>query len=1056
MKTFLPVTPTNYRPLSWRHRKCFVMLYCLCVVTGSLKPQYAQAQTIVQKVAEPFEAQSWIIGEDSTASGSAKLVGDSPAEIQASSKQSMVMEAQFSGGGFEYYHATPSQPLTIPGVTKSLSVWVRGDGQKNYGWTLQFKDGWGRNEVNGTKLEWEMSKGVQDGWKKVSFTVPADWVQPLTIDTVLVHNWEAKTTKATVRFWMDELQVATDISDVDPQTGLLKTWKPNPQPPADANNNATKQATQAPVTPLLTASLNATQLHNVFSGVQPEFVFRAHNWKADASTGQLEWKLSDYQNKLLKQGRQDIKVEDNFALSLPLAVQRYGLYHLDSTITWAGGKATPSSQPLAYIPTPHELSDQEKDDSPYGLNVLGARQPMVETFRKAGIIWYRDYSFNYEWMVRAKGADKSYSGWPWYPKMVRQYDASGVRVLANLQTAIKPPVAGAPPEPSLNWTREVVGMLLAFPSIHTFELDNEYDLGGEHIKAEAPINWQNYRNYHKKFGEIAHLLGGGQFTAVENGRAGIWPERIRQAVQSGDFAQIDVVNSHHYTGTEPPETNVMNYNMGIENSDTASLLFDQLRAAKKAGSSDGKPRQHWLTEFGWDTKAGPVVTPVEQAAYLARAYMMLPATGTEKGFWFFDLDSPNANQFFDGCGLFTYDQLPKLSYAAYAGLTQILPKPEYMGMINAGEGTWGYLYRNEGKLVAALWSLTGKQKPRITFESGKLYDFLANPIDTNTVQLGIEPVYAVGVAETSPWVRQAAYSLETPYLVSATAGDSITTNLHVQNRRATPINGKVQLQLPTGWQDVNGAKNISVAPGQTADIPLAFLISTEEPLGEKTVRLAISEGEPLHEIPLRVLVQRPIMMTVRGLQGEPGNSSVTIRVSNRSSQTLNGALHFKLPASWSASTPELKVEALKPKEVREIQTKVAWTPDWKTGETAAVEYRSEDGRAVQQPLIPSRLAIHPAPNLVLDGDIKDWPANTQLPAWVLGSTAGVANSTIHLAWSPKGLYVGLEVKDSKVLVPDPRSFWMGDVLELFVDTHDKKTARAYEPGDHQFWLVPQV
>jgi hypothetical protein len=33
---------------------------------------------------------------------------------------------------------------------------------------------------------------------------------------------------------------------------------------------------------------------------------------------------------------------------------------------------------------------------------------------------------------------------------------------------------------------------------------------------------------------------------------------------------------------------------------------------------------------------------------------------------------------------------------------------------------------------------------------------------------------------------------------------------------------------------------------------------------------------------------------------------------------------------------------------------------------------------------------------------------------------------------------------------------MGDVLELFVDTRDKKTARKYEPGDHQFWLAPQV
>ncbi len=30
------------------------------------------------------------------------------------------------------------------------------------------------------------------------------------------------------------------------------------------------------------------------------------------------------------------------------------------------------------------------------------------------------------------------------------------------------------------------------------------------------------------------------------------------------------------------------------------------------------------------------------------------------------------------------------------------------------------------------------------------------------------------------------------------------------------------------------------------------------------------------------------------------------------------------------------------------------------------------------------------------------------------------------------------------------------MLEVFLDTRDKKTPRAYEPGDHQFWLAPLV
>lgn len=1012
----------------------------------------AQAQTLVQKTAEPFESASWRGADDSSAGGGTKISANVAAELGAKSKAALDVEANFSGTGFQFFKAVPAQPLVIPGVTKKVSLWVRGDGK--YGWVLQFKDGWGRSEVGGEKLEWNITKGADDTWKKLTFAVPPTWVQPLSIDGVLVHNWESQNQKASAHLGLDQLEVETDIADVDDATGILKTWKvAAPVSPADPAPGKNLPQT-APVTPLLKVSLAGTELHNVFSGVKPQFVLTAQNWRAAAASGTVQWKVFDAQGNTLKSGDEAVKVEDNLSLSLPLDTPKFGVYRLDSTIAWADGKKTTSSQPFAVIPVARELSDAEKDASPYGLNVHSGGSVMVSDFRKAGIVWFRDYGFNYEWMVRAKGADKSYGGWPWYPKIVQKYEANGARVLANLASAIKPP--GASTEPDLNWVREMAGIQMAFPAVRYFELDNEYDLNAANAKAEESIGWKNYGNYHKKFGEIAHLLGGGQFVAVENGRAGIWPERLRRMVQSGDFASIDVVNSHHYAGVDPPELNVINHNMGFSGDEQVMSFFDQLRTAKKVASSDGKPRQHWLTEFGWDTKAGPVVSPVEQAAYLQRAFMLLAAAGTEKGFWFFDQDAEKANQFFDGCGLFTYEKLPKLSYAAYAGLTQILPKPQYIGTINAGENTWGYLFRNEGKLVAALWTLDGKKGPSVNFETAKVFDSFANPLPISTVELGIEPVFAVGVGEGSRWFRQAAYSLETPHLISVTAGDSVTANLQVKNARPAAINGKVRLQLPAGWTDAAGETNIAVEAGKTATIPLTFRVGTGEPLGEKTVRLAISEGEPLHTIPLRVQIQRPIVMSVRGLKGEPGNGDVTIRISNRSAQPLDGTLRFKLPASWSTQTPEIKVEALKPMEVRDVTAKVQWTPTWKEGESATVEYKSADGRTADQPLIPSRLTIYSAPNLVMDGDLKDWPAKTKLPGWVLGSTLGAANAEVYLAWSNQGLHVALQVHDSKAIVPDPRSFWMGDVLELFVDTRDKKTPRQYEPGDHQFWLAPQV
>lgn len=1011
----------------------------------------AQAQ-IVQKTAEPFETAAWRVGDDSSAGGEAKISANVAAELGAKSKGSLEFTANFAGKGFQFFKVAPAPPLVIPGVTKKVSLWVRTS--TKYGWVLQFKDGWGRSEAGGRKLEWEVSKGADGNWKNVTFSVPADWVQPLTIDGMLVHNWDSQNQKASAVLSLDQLEVETDISDVDEETGILKTWKAASSP---ANPTAGQNLLQkAPVTPLLKVGLTGTQEFNVFSETKPEFQLTVQNWRPKAATGTVQWKVFDPQGAVLKNGTQALSVDDNFTLSLSPDTPRFGVYRFDSSIAWADGKKMDSSQPFALIPVARPLTEAEKDVSPYGLNVHSGSNVMVSTFRKAGITWFRDYGFNYEWMVRAKGGDKSYGGWPWYPKIVQKYEDNGARVLANLATAIHAPANGNT-GPDLNWVREIVGIQTAFPALRYFELDNEYDLNAANAKAEEAIGWKNYGNYHKKFGDITHLLGGGQFMAVENGRAGIWPERLRRLVQSGDFASIDVVNSHHYTGIDPPETNAINHNMGFAGDETVMSFFDQLRAAKKAASADGKPRQHWLTEFGWDTKAGPVVTAQEQAAFLPRAYMLLAATGTEKGFWFFDLDAPKATQFFDGCGLFTHEKLPKLSYAAFAGLTQILPKPQYIGTINAGENTWGYLFRNEGQLVAALWTIDGKKGPMVNFEGAKVYDYFANPLEKTTVELGLAPVYAVGVSPNSRWFRQAAYSLESQHLVSVTAGDSVTAELQVKNARPGTISGKARLQLPPGWTDANGEQTITVEPGKSATLPLTFRVGTDEPLGEKTVRLQVSEGEPLNTIPLRVQIQRPIQMTVRGLKGEPGEGDVSIRISNRSSQPLNGTLRFKLPTSWNTATPEIAVGDLKPKETREVQAKVRWAPSWKEGESATVEYKSADGRSAEQPLIPSRLTIYNAPNVVMDGDLKDWPTKNRLPNWVLGSTWGEANAAVFMGWSAQGLHIALDVRDSKAIVPDPQSFWLGDVLELFVDTRDKKTTRAaYEPGDHQFWLAPQV
>ena len=1022
--------------------------FAVALMLGAASSTFG-ADGVVRKTIDTYDSAAWTLSQYNTAVGTVARADTKAPD--AKTDRAMKWDVSFTGDGFQGCQIHPGSPKWIPGNVKNLTFRYN-ISEAGFGMKLNFVDGWGRSTAEGQELDIEVRAGAAGEWDKQTVRIPNHWVRPIRLSGVTVHNWSNRGEKK-ITLLLDDTEVETDISKVDPKTGRLSTWRPEPNP-ADPT-----KVIPEPLTPLVVTSINPAREHNVFVAEQPSFTVGVQSWLAGELTGNVTWTLLDDQGKQISTGEQDVTVADTVSLTIPLSVPRFGWYQFQLDGKLSDGSSLKNSEPLVYLPKPIELSEADKDASPYGLNVLAARKPMVGVFKNAGIVWFRDYGFDYEWMIRAKGTDKSYSAWPWYPPMVKMYDSHGVRVMACLKSAIKPPRSRQPDGmgPDANWKREITNILNAFPSIKVYELDNEYDLSMHgHERIENETGWENYRAYHRVFGQLVDLIGGGEFIAAENGRAGIWPNRVKACIESGDFNNIQVVNTHHYTGTEPPETNVGNHNMGLYNAEDVLTFYDQLRAVSRIATSDGKPRQHWLTEFGWDTRAGPIVTPFQQAVYLQRGFMLTLAAGCQKAFWFFDVDAPKATQIFDGMGLMTDDQRPNRSLASMAGLTQILPRPQYVGNISAGDDTRGYLFKNDGKLVATLFTVDKPTGPSVNFEGAQVFDYLANPVESSQVTLTPAPVFAVGVSTDSVWFRQSAYLLKSPILVTATSGDTITSDLQVRNDRTTPIRATVTLDLPAGWTAQEPVINIMVEPGQTSVIPVSFRVTPDETIGEKSAFLVVNEDQPLIRIPLRVRTQEPIGLTVRGLRGAPGKDSISVRVVNRSTLPLDGTLTLELPAAWSTPSKTIDVKQLLSMEPREISVPVTWTTDWKADERAVVKYLSVDGRATEQPIIPPQVSIHRAPALVMDGDLSDWPTSTQIPGWMLGSTDGPADVKLHAAWSEKGLYVAAVVGGSKVSAPDPKQFWDGDALEVFVDTRNKKDSRKFEAGDHQFFLVPQV
>ena len=386
-------------------------------------------------MAETFETQAWVVDVWSKAKGRAALAADAPPDT--GTPASLEAEAQFDGQGFQWFAVQPAVPLVVPGELKSVRLRAKTSDPRCV-FFLKFKDGWGRAEAGKAKLEWVLPVKAANQWTALEFKVPADWVQPVTLDGLAAHNWDFQHEARTARFWLHHLEVTTDLSNVDPQTGVLKTWRPN-----TAETDPKKQVKEPPKTPLVSTEFSAAAVSNVFSRSAPSFVASIRNWKAGKLAGKVAMQVQDNAGQTVLQNEQTIEAESAVNLSVPLKVERFGLYTLSAALTLGSGAPQTRKIAFAYLPEWRELTDQQKTASPYGLNVHGGNEKLrLEPFRAAGLVWFRDYAFSYEWLLRAKGADKRYAGWPYYPTIVQRYEDLGLQLLPCLQGAIMPPAWG--------------------------------------------------------------------------------------------------------------------------------------------------------------------------------------------------------------------------------------------------------------------------------------------------------------------------------------------------------------------------------------------------------------------------------------------------------------------------------------------------------------------------------------------------------------------------------------------------------------------------------------
>jgi hypothetical protein len=1004
----------------------FLVLLPFAVLAAAAEP--------VTKTLDRFAADGWSQPPWNKAVGTLKA-GDGH----------LALSVPFAGKGFQFCGLDPAAPLAVPG--RALRYELELQGSADYPVALSFTDGWGRTKAAGKDLKHEFKPS--GAWQTVAFTVPGDWVQPVRLSGISTHNWNRQEAAATVELRLRRLAVTTDTAGADPASGLPPGWKPSPDKPE----------ARPPAAPLFSARLAGEAQANVFAGCAPSFTVSVRSWLPGRLEGSLAWRATTLEGAALGEGRIPLAVEDLAVLRVQPPAPRFGVHRLATTLEVAGRPPVPAAARYAALPAPVVLTPAEHAASPYGLCVHGGRTPLPDAFSRAGIRWYRDYAFNWEWMKRSEGADRSFTGWPNHRAIADGYLSRGLGLLPVLVDAIPRPAKdakpGSAPAPDAAWSARLAAILGAFPTITHWELDNEYDL--KHAAWEQQDGWAHYRRWHRHFAEALRVLGGGKLVAVENGRAGIFPELVRQAVAAGDFNDLGVVNVHYYCGADAPEASVENRNTGFAGGFAAAAapaqFTDRLRDTVAAARGDGRRRPVWLTEFGWDDLAGPRVDTAVKIACLPRGFIAALGAGADKAFWFFDLsvEPAKAANFFDGCGLIGHELDPEPALATFAGLTQVLPAPRWLGPIEGPGSLAGALFANRGELVAALWSADGRPAT-VTVAARAARDACANPLPADRpLALGMAPVYVLGLDAGSPLARQAAYDLASHRFEQVAAGDRCTVRLVARNRGTQPLRSQVRPTLPAGWGCEPATVALTAAPGGEAEAVFTLSVPADAPAGEAAATLAISEADaPVAERRLRIQVVAPLLVEPPRLAG----STLRARVVNRSSVPRSASLALELPAGWSGPAEAIAIAELAPGATRTIEAPVTWRAATPAERPAAL--LRLPGRADQRlPVLPAQRVLPHAGAITVDAKLEDWPAGALLDAGALGCTSGPAEAVIGAAWHADGLYLAVRTADGGRQTGSPKTFWMADALEVFVAADGRADKRSWRAEDHQFWIVPQ-
>lgn len=539
-----------------------------------------------------------------------------------------------------------------------------------------------------------------------------------------------------------------------------------------------------------------------------------------------------------------------------------------------------------------------------------------------------------------------------------------------------------------------------------------------------------------------------------------WPT-LKQMVEEGIGPAGNVLSIHPYCHGQPRPEREM-------------FLKDDGRELRELSRQHGGPERVIITEVGWTTYAGdmeylsiaggyPRSSYVHQAQYLIRMYLTSRAAGADYALQYdFKNDGPRRNYTEHNFGLVHEDYTPKPSLTAVAYLTRLLGQAEYRGDLSADPLEYRlYHFVADGADVVVAYAIEGETElvlPKAMFHQLRLADLQGNPLPVRKDKGGLAitltetPVYIWGL-NVKKLGSRLAMDLETSGR-DGILGETFAGRLHLTNHTGQTVKKAVCRWALT---DAAGTELASDTVRLRLESPVAdgadfVLPAVEIPFaGEKWQaqrgkRLRLAVTVEVNGVSIRraqeFVLRDPVTVTLGNLVVRNGHSAMSVGLDYRGTQATTATLQataqalplaeFEFAVRFEPGQRQqlwlpLAATASLPAEVA-VDLDLALPGGWRhTGRQSA--FLAVVPRLADEPTLTGdwrqwqrALAVHQAPTeqSVVSMDPFRWNGADDLSA------------SARLAWSDRGLYVGVLVRDDVFFQPysNHGDVWKGDSIQV--------------------------